>query len=142
MSVTEVTNVQYEAFDASHKRFRGKDGFSKDDDEAVIFVSYKDALAFCNWLSKKEGKKYRLPTEAEWEYACRAGTVTDYSTGRFLPKSALKSQKTDREPVVVSFKGWAGCSKSVLGYMICTEMWRNGVTIGMAHMAAAKRLIR
>lgn len=104
MSVTEVTNTQYEAFDASHKRFRGKDGFSKDDDEAVIFVSYNDALAFCDWLSKKEGKKYRLPTEAEWEYACRAGTVTDYSTGRFLPKSALKSQKTDREPVVVSLK--------------------------------------
>lgn len=104
ISATEVTNAQYEAFDPSHKKFRGKAGFSKDDDEAVIFVSYQDAIAFCNWLSKKENKTYRLPTEAEWEYVCRAGTVTDFSTGRFLSKAHLKSQKTDRIPVSVSLK--------------------------------------
>lgn len=103
-SVTEITNVQYEAFDPEHKKLRGKDGFSKDDDEAVVFVSYHDVVAFCEWLSKKEGKKYRLPTEAEWEYVCRAGTVTDFFTGRFLSKAHLKSQKTDREPVIVSLK--------------------------------------
>jgi formylglycine-generating enzyme len=104
IGATEVTNAQYEAFDPEHRKFRGKDGFSKEDDEAVIFVDYHNAVAFCEWLSKKEGKKYRLPTEAEWEYVCRAGTVTDFSSGRFLGKSNLKNQKTDREPLSVSLK--------------------------------------
>lgn len=56
-------------------------GFPQTDEHPVLNVTWHDAVAFCQWLSRKEGKKYRLPTEAEWEYSCRAGTTTRYHNG-------------------------------------------------------------
>ncbi|MHC4680594.1 MAG: formylglycine-generating enzyme family protein [Planctomycetota bacterium] len=93
MGATEVTNAQYEQFDPAHRELRGKLGFSKRDDEAVVFVSWHEATRFCEWLSKKEGKPCRLPTEAEWEYACRAGTTTAYHTGDRLPNEFDKNAR-------------------------------------------------
>src|SRR5262249_17477929 len=84
LSATEVTVGQFRRFveaerytteaekagDAS--TWKGN-SYSKTEDHPVLYVSWNDAVDFCGWLGRKEGKKYELPTEAEWEYACRAG---------------------------------------------------------------------
>src|SRR5262249_5199138 len=56
-------------------------GFPQGDNHPVVNVSWNDANAFCRWLSRKDGKSYRLPTEAEWEYTCRASSESIYPNG-------------------------------------------------------------
>ncbi|CAN5430803.1 hypothetical protein BH11PLA2_BH11PLA2_12080 [soil metagenome] len=57
----------------------GHDNWSES--HPITHVTYNDAVAYCEWLSKQEGRKFRLPRQNEWEYACRAGTTTRYWTG-------------------------------------------------------------
>ncbi len=75
MSVCAITQAQYTAVMGTNPSER------KGDNLPVENVSWGDATAFCRTLSKKTGRKARLPTEAEWEYACRAGTETPYHFG-------------------------------------------------------------
>ena len=88
MAVTEVTVAQYRQFDPYFKKNDPK--AQPADEDAASGVTWEKAVAFCQWLSKKEGKSYRLPTEAEWEYACRAGTTTLFHTGDTLPDGHQK----------------------------------------------------
>src|SRR6185437_2498608 len=77
----QITVEEYRAFDPT---FEGVKKYYP----YATGISWNDAVAFCEWLSKKEGKSYRLPTEAEWEYACRAGTKSLFYSGKNLPDSS------------------------------------------------------
>ena len=90
MGVCEVTNAQYHRFDPDHdsglftKRFQGPDGPGlslTEPEQPVVRVSWDRALAFCQWLSRRTGMEFTLPTEAQWEYACRAGSQSALSYG-------------------------------------------------------------
>lgn len=78
---TEVTFDQYDRFaKATGRELPADSGWGRGR-RPVINVSWKDASAYAAWLSEQTGKQYRLPSEAEWEYAARAGTHTPFSTG-------------------------------------------------------------
>jgi formylglycine-generating enzyme required for sulfatase activity len=113
MSSTEVTVEQYRAFasatgyvtiderrdcglawDKMDKVWRWMDGaswrnpgFDQYDDSPVVGVNWYDAVAFCIWLSAKEGRWYTLPSENEWEHACRAGSCTAFYFGQTIAQS-------------------------------------------------------
>jgi formylglycine-generating enzyme required for sulfatase activity len=78
LGVYEVTQEEYNLVVGSNP------SYFKGGKRPVELVSWEQAVEFCRKLSAKEGQEYRLPTEAEWEYACRAGTITPFSFGTKL----------------------------------------------------------
>ena len=75
-----ITNADYEQFDPSHVRKRAA---GTGDRHPVVYVSSLEAIKFCQWLSARERKRYRLPTEAEWEYAARGTDGRRYPWGDY-----------------------------------------------------------
>jgi len=90
MAATEISNGQYALFDPKHdSRYINVLGFNTEErgfpvngpKQPVVRVSYDRALEFCEWLSRKTGLAFRLPTEQQWEWAARAGTATPFYYG-------------------------------------------------------------
>jgi formylglycine-generating enzyme required for sulfatase activity len=90
MARTEISNEQFTQFDPTHdSHVESKTAYQfgihgipvNEPPQPVVRVSWHQAMAFCQWLSASTGKKFSLPSEAEWEWACRAGTATPFSFG-------------------------------------------------------------
>ena len=114
MGELEVTNEQYNVFFPEHdSRYvdqQWKDhvvqGYpANEPQQPVIRVSYEDAMQFCSRLSEKLGRKVNLPTEAQWEWACRAGSDSDFWYGDMHEDFGTKDNFADKTTLLFAVKG-------------------------------------
>ncbi len=124
MGAFEVTNAQYERFDPAHdsgyftKRFQGPDGPGlslAEPEQPVVRVSWQRAVEFCKWLSKQTGMNFTLPTEAQWEYACRAGSQSPLSYGGLDADFSRWANLAD-ESLSVSPKPTGGLESNIVAH--------------------------
>lgn len=106
LGATEVTVGQFRLFVEQTRKTTWKAPFPQGDDHPAVNVSWFWATEFCEWLSQKEQKKYRLPTEAEWEYACRADSrgKNFLVPGESLSEHAWYNHNSNRETQPVGAK--------------------------------------
>jgi formylglycine-generating enzyme required for sulfatase activity len=98
MSKYPITQKQWKAIAQLPKvnlDLNPEPSYFKGDNRPVEQVSWNDAIEFCDRLSCKTGKQYRLPSEAEWEYACRAGTTTPFHFGATITTDLANYRGTD-----------------------------------------------
>ncbi|WP_236574157.1 formylglycine-generating enzyme family protein [Hydrogenophaga sp. PBL-H3] len=101
-----ATSSRGDAFEGRSPRYSWQNpGFAQGDDHPVVNVTWNDAVALTRWLSLQEGRTYRLPTEAEWEYACRAGGTGRYQHGND-PAGLLRVGNTFDQDSAVNWPAW------------------------------------
>ncbi len=114
MGVCEVTNAQYAQFDPTHNsRYidqQWKDhttpGYpANEPDQPVIRIAWQEAMAFCEWLGTRTGQKVTLPTEAQWEWACRAGSDTSWYYGTVDADFSSYANLADRSIQLLAVSG-------------------------------------
>lgn len=93
-----------------------KPGFAQDDRHPAVCISYDDATAYAAWLSSKTGKPYRLPSDAEWEYAARGGTETPWYWGEAPEPGCAKANILSVGTVAAL--GWP---KSIASRFVCSD---------------------
>ena len=109
-------NAETKKFGFAEKYSWRNAGFEQTDEHPVVDISWSDATAFCKWLSQRENHTYRLPTEAEWEYACRAGTTTRFSSGDD-PETLAKVGNVADAAAKAQFPDWKFTIKANDGYV-------------------------
>ncbi len=120
----EVTNGQYRQFKSSHDSGAYEGNSLNGDGQPVVQVNWEDAVAYAEWLSQKSGKTFKLPTEAEWEYAARAGTQTAHYWGDSYDQACRYANIADfTSKVAFNFLTWAydGCND---GYKVSAPVGR------------------
>ena len=136
----EVTNEQYALFDPSHDsrletgdflRFSEQErGYPVNDPkQPVCRVSWNEAMAFCRWLSRKTGKHFTLPTEAQWEYACRAGSSAPLSYGEVGTDFSKLANLADSSLRKIDTFGWGLPSGAVPPWRPAIESVNDGYRV-------------
>ncbi len=113
ISKYEITFAEYDFFaQSTNKPLPGDNGWGRED-RPVIHVSWDDAVAYAQWLSKTTGKKFRLPTESEWEYAARAGSTGNFWWGD--NEADAKGRANCRRGCFSNFSGLFGSKTAPVG---------------------------